>query len=297
MIPPRPLCVLLALAIAVAAQDSPPDESQMPPALKQAIAGLKYRSGEVVLDGGLATLKLPENLQYLDSKDAETVLVKIWGNPPSDEKLLGLLVPTGKSPASQNTWGVVIQYEESGYVKDDDASKINYTDLLKTMQADAQKANSEREKQGYPTIEVVGWAAPPRYDVQAKKLYWAKELKFGGEPENELNYNIRILGRRGVLVLNAVASMSQLAEIEQVTPSILSAVDFKEGHRYVDFNPSTDKVATYGLAALVAGGVLAKAGFFKLLVPALLAGKKFVLIGIAAVFAFFKKLFGRKSEA
>jgi len=289
--------VLLALAIAVAAQDSPPDESQMPPALKQAIAGLKYRSGEVVLDGGLATLKLPENLQYLDSKDAETVLVKIWGNPPSDEKLLGLLVPTGKSPASQNTWGVVIQYEESGYVKDDDASKINYTDLLKTMQADAQKANSEREKQGYPTIEVVGWAAPPRYDVQAKKLYWAKELKFGGEPENELNYNIRILGRRGVLVLNAVASMSQLAEIEQVTPSILSAVDFKEGHRYVDFNPSTDKVATYGLAALVAGGVLAKAGFFKLIIPALLAGKKFVLIGIAAVFAFFKKLFGRKSEA
>jgi len=289
--------VLLALAIAVAAQDSPPDESQMPPALKQAIAGLKYRSGEVVLDGGLATLKLPENLQYLDSKDAETVLVKIWGNPPSDEKLLGLLVPTGKSPASQNTWGVVIQYEESGYVKDDDASKINYTDLLKTMQADAQKANSEREKQGYPTIEVVGWAAPPRYDVQAKKLYWAKELKFGGEPENELNYNIRILGRRGVLVLNAVASMSQLAEIEQVTPSILSAVDFKEGHRYVDFNPSTDRVATYGLAALVAGGVLAKAGFFKLIIPALLAGKKFVLIGIAAVFAFFKKLFGRKSEA
>jgi len=287
----------LALAIAVAAQDSPPDESQMPPALKQAIAGLKYRSGEVALDGGLATLKLPENLQYLDSKDAETVLVKIWGNPPSDEKLLGLLVPTGKSPASQNTWGVVIQYEESGYVKDDDASKINYTDLLKTMQADAQKANSEREKQGYPTIEVVGWAAPPRYDVQAKKLYWAKELKFGGEPENELNYNIRILGRRGVLVLNAVASMSQLAEIEQVTPSILSAVDFKEGHRYVDFNPSTDKVATYGLAALVAGGVLAKAGFFKLIIPALLAGKKFVLIGIAAVFAFFKKLFGRKSEA
>jgi len=112
-----------------------------------------------------------------------------------------------------------------------------------------------------------------------------------------LNYNIRILGRRGVLVLNAVSSMSQLAEIEQVTPSILTAVDFQEGHRYVDFNPSTDKVATYGLAALVAGGVLAKAGFFKMILAAILAGKKLVLIGIAALAGILKKVFGRKTEA
>ena len=208
-----------------------------------------------------------------------------------------MLLPSGKSPADEGTWGVIVQYEESGYVKDDDAAKINYTDLLKKMQDGARAANSEREKQGYPSIELVGWATPPRYDAQAKKLYWAKEVKFGGDSDNTLNYNIRILGRRGVLVLNAVAGISQLAEIEQATPSILSAVDFQEGHRYVDFNPATDKVATYGLAALITGGVLAKTGFFKIILAAILAGKKFVVIGIAAVYALFKKLFGRKSEA
>ena len=86
-------------------------------------------------------------------------------------------------------------------------------------------------------------------------MYWAKDLKVDGSDEDTLNYNIRILGRRGVLILNAVAGMSQLAQIEQASPEILKLVEFSEGHRYADFNPKTDKVAAYGLAALVAGGV------------------------------------------
>jgi len=293
MIAPRPLCVLLALAISVIAQESPKE----PGDLQKLLDGLKYQSGEIVLDRGLAKLRLPETLRYLGPKDAETVLVKLWDNPSDGEKVLGMLVPAGKSPADPGTWGVIIQYEESGYVKDDDAAKINYSDLLKQMQEDSRKASKERESRGYPSVELVGWATPPRYDAVAKKLYWAKELKFGGDPENTLNYNIRILGRRGVLVLNAVADVSQLAEIEQITPSILSAVDFQEGHRYVDFNPSTDKVATYGLAALVAGGVLAKTGFFKVILAALIAGKKFVIIAAIALAGFVKKIFGRKSPA
>ena len=73
--------------------------------------------------------------------------------------------------------------------------------------------------------------------------------------------------------------MDRLNEIEQATPAILQMVDFQQGHRYTDFNPSTDKVATYGLAALIAGGVLAKAGFFKLLIAGALAAKKFVIVG------------------
>jgi uncharacterized membrane-anchored protein len=125
-------------------------------------------------------------------------------------------------------------------------------------------------------------------------MYWAKELKFGESPENTLNYNIRILGRRGVLVLNAVAGMGQLQEIEQVAPQIISMVDFQEGHRYVDFNSSTDKVATYGLIGLVVGGLAAKAGFFKLLIPLLLGMKKLLIVGIVAIGAFFKKFFGKK---
>lgn len=241
----------------------------------------------------MADLNLPEGFRYLDKNDARKVLVDVWGNPPQTaEDELGMIVPAGFEPKSREAWGVIVSYEESGYVKDGDASQINYDDLLKQMQKGAQERNPERVKAGYPPIEIVGWAAPPRYDAAAKKMYWAKQLRFGDEQGHDtLNYDVRILGRRGVLVLRAIAGMDQLDEIRNATPQILAMVNYNQGHRYADFNPKTDKVAAYGLAALVVGGIAAKAGFFKLLIPVLLAAKKFVVIGVVAVGAFFKRLF------
>lgn len=56
-------------------------------------------------------------------------------------------------------------------------------------------------------------------------------------------------------------------------------------------------VAAYGIGALIAGKVLAKVGLFKLILGALIAGKKFVIIALVALGAFLKKLFwGRKKE-
>src|SRR5262249_21235822 len=107
-----------------------------------------------------------------------------------------------------------------------------------------------------------------------------------------------VLGRRGVLVLNAIAAMEQLPDVETNTPKILSAVDFNPGNRYTDFNAgSGDKIATYGLAALIAGGVAAKVGLFKGIWLAILAGKKLIIVGIAAIGAWFRKLFGKKQGA
>jgi len=193
---------------------------------------------------------------------------------------------------------VVIGYQEDGYVKDNDAEKINYTKLLKQMQKATREESAERVKNGYAAIELIGWATPPRYDRQTHKFYWAKELNFGdSQGENTLNYNLRILGRRGILELNAVASMGQLPEIEKATPQILSMVDFNDGNRYADYTPGTDKLATYGLAALVAGGVATKTGLLKGLFVAILAMKKFLIIGGIAIVAFAAKLFGRKRMA
>lgn len=265
--------------------------------IKKLADGLHYKDGEVTLKGGLAKINVPAEFKYLDPSDTDIVLTKIWGNPPSGQRTLGMLVPANAGPAEADGWGVIITYDEDGYVKDDDAAKIDYTKLLKEMKAGTAEASKQREKKGYPGIALVGWATPPRYDAAEKKMYWAKELEFGDSPEHTLNYNIRILGRRGVLVLNAVSSMEQLPDIEKVAPSILSTVNFQEGHRYADFNPSTDKVATYGLAALVAGGVLAKGGFFKMLLAGLLAAKKLVVVGVIAIFAVIKKFFGGKSQS
>lgn len=287
-----PIALLCAALLGVA-QAAPASREERIAEAQKLADGLHYQQGEVTLGGGVAKIKLPDNFRYLNPADSRTVLSRIWGNPDSGQPPLGMLIPTGMSPMSDDPWAVIITYEEDGYVKDDDAAKINYDDLLKKMKEGTLEASKERIKQGYPGIELVGWATPPRYDAATHKMYWAKELRFADSPETTLNYNIRVLGRRGVLVLNAVAATTRLAEIEKETPAILSMVDFQEGHRYVDFKPGTDKVATYGLAGLVAGGLLAKAGFFKVLFAGILALKKFVIVAIIAVVGAVKKLFAK----
>ncbi|HEY4989505.1 MAG TPA: DUF2167 domain-containing protein, partial [Opitutaceae bacterium] len=110
---------------------------------------------------------------------------------------------------------------------------------------------------------------------------------------NTLNYNFRMLGRSGVLVMNAVARMEELPEVEQATPTLLAMVEFQPGHRYTDFKQGTDKVATYGIAALVAGGIAAKIGLFKGLWVALLALKKFIIIGALAVARYAQRIWAK----
>jgi len=257
-------------------------------------AGLHFQTGVIDLKDGLATVTLPDDFRYLGPDDTKVVLEQMWGNPPG-AKPLGMIVPAKSRLVGSNSWAIVITYAQDGYVKDADADKINYDDLLHKMQKATTEASAKRVKEGYPSIEFVGWAEPPRYDKAAHKLYWARDLRFGDETHDTLNYNIRVLGRRGVLVLNAVAPMSALSAIQDQTPAIVKMVDFNSGNRYADFNGSTDKVAAYGLAALVAGGVAAKLGGFKLLLAGILAAKKFVVLGLAAVATAFKKVFKRKS--
>jgi len=295
----RILLMVALLSIAGLAQ-AQNDTNRIPAEILSLVKNLKYQQGEIDLRGGLAKLTVPKDFNFLGAEDTETVLVKLWGNPPSQVKPLGMLLPAGLTPLNTNCWVVTIEYSEDGYVKDGDASKINYDDLLKTMQKGIAKENPERQKQGYPAITLVGWAAAPHYDAETHELYWAKDLKFEGENGDTLNYNIRLLGRKGVLELNAVAAMNRFAEIEQQTPQILGMVDFKQGNRYADFDPKTDQVAKYGIAALVAGGALAaaaKLGFLKVFWLALLAAKKFIIIGMIAVGAYLKRIFSRRSNS
>jgi uncharacterized membrane-anchored protein len=97
-----------------------------------------------------------------------------------------------------------------------------------------------------------------------------------------LNYDVRVLGRRGVLVMKAVASMRQVDAVKARMRDALALVEFSPGHRYEEFDSKVDEVAAYGIGGLVAGGLLAKAGFFKMLLVGLLAAKKFVAIGALA---------------
>jgi len=253
-------------------------------------AKLGYQSGVIKLNNGLATLDLPPTFRYIGPEGSKRLLEKAWGNPPgAADGVLGMLVPSDISPLSDSGWAVVVTFDEDGYVDDKGAESIDYTKLLHEMQASTSEDNKRRAKEGYEAVTLVGWAEPPTYNPTTHKLYWAKELQFGDAPVHTLNYNVRVLGRRGVLVLNAVAGMPQLEEIRTSMTSVISFVEFGEGHKYTDYVPGTDKLATYGVAGLVAGVVAAKAGFFKLLLAGLLAAKKLIIIAFVAMSAFIRK--------
>jgi len=292
----RPLAYLLVIPLLtvapLAAFAQRLERTPEKPTREQVEARLRYRTGRVTLRGGLATLELPPDFRYLEPQETDVVL-RAWGNPPGHETL-GMLVPAGVRVLAPEGWGVIISFSADGYVKDDDAAKIDYHELLTTMQKATREANPERAKAGYATLELVGWAEPPHYDSVAHKLYWAKDLKFADDSAHTLNYGIRVLGRRGVLVLNAVAAMSQLESVRQDMAKVIGFVEFTGGHRYADFIPGTDKVAEYGIAALIAGGLAAKAGLFKVLLGALIALKKVIALGVVAAAAFLRKLFRRK---
>ncbi|QJE98047.1 DUF2167 domain-containing protein [Luteolibacter luteus] len=269
----------------------------------KALAGITYAEGTAQLPGGIARLELPAGFRFIDSADARKVVVDLWGNPPQQASdLMGMVVPAGESLENPDSWAIVISFSEDGHVSDSDADEIDYNDLLSQLKEGNRQANEALKTQGFPTLELVGWAVPPRYDKQNKALHWAKQLKSPQSEEDTLNYNVRVLGRRGVLVLNGVAGMNRVADVEAATPGIVSMVQFNSGHRYADFNEATDKKSDYSLAGLVLGGAVAakiatKAGLLAKLGTILIAAKKFVVIGVIALVALVKRLFGRKSAA
>ena len=258
---------------------------------EQFVQSLHFRNGTIEVPEAKARFNLDGDFRYLDKADARRVLEDLWGNPP-DEDVLGLIVPRSPGLTDEQSWAVVVTWSDDGYVSDEDASKIDYTQLLHDMQEQTREANPEREKAGYGSLQLIGWAVPPRYDAGNNKLYWAKELQFDGEANHSLNYDIRVLGRHGYLSLNAVSGMAELALVREGMEKLLPMAEFEPGARYADHNPKIDKVAAYGVATLIGGGLAAKAGLFAKLGLLLAKFWKLLLIGVVAFGAAAKKFFG-----
>jgi uncharacterized membrane-anchored protein len=286
--------MLSALAVA---EDTPAAASDGPETAASAEAApqgpaFNYQTGNIQLPNGKATLHLGDRYRYLDAGETNKLLTA-WGNPP-DDTTQGAIVAKDVDPMSDEGWAVILTYLDEGHVDDSDAAKMDYDDILKDMKENTREGNEERKKAGYGGMDLIGWAEAPHYDSGAKKLYWAKELKFEGSEGNTLNYDVRVLGREGILSMLAVAGMNQLPQVRQDMKPLIEVAEFNEGHRYADFNSKTDRMAEYGLGALILGGIAAKTGLLAKLLALLAPLWKFLLVGLAAVGAFIKKLFGKK---
>jgi uncharacterized membrane-anchored protein len=239
-------------------------------------------------------MDLPAGRRFLGMPEAGKVMEKL-GNL-SNDNLIGIAV-SGDEDAS---YLVSVRYDDSGYVKDDE--EVDGKAILESMQSGEKEYNEERKQRGFPPLHAEGWSEQPRYDKKAHSLVWALLLMSNNEPS--VNLNTRVLGRNGYVAVNLITSPEDLPKYRDDGLAFVRATTFKAGSRYEDFNKSTDKVAEYGLAGLILGGVgigvvkAAKVGvlaaFWKPIVAFLLAAKKAVILAFAAVVGYFKKLFGRK---
>jgi len=291
--------ICAAFTVPVFAQDSPEPEQDL--ASEESIAGeeealpeFKYSTGDILLPNKVATLHLGEKYHYL-APDEANKLLQAWGNPPDDETQ-GAILPAGVHPLGEGGWAVFLTYTDDGHIDDSDAQEIDYDDMLKDMKESIEDSNEARKQAGYGEMHLVRWAEPPRYDAAGKKLYWAKEISGASGEMHSLNYDVRVLGREGVLSMEAVAPMDLLAQVRTDMRPLLEVAEFNEGYRYAEFNAKTDRVAEYGLGALIAGVAATKLGLFAKLGALLAPFWKFIIIGFAALGGFLAKIFGKKKD-
>lgn len=237
-----------------------------------------------------ATLALPEGYGFVPREQAVKVM-EVMGNS-SDERLLGLIYPLRENA----NWFVTVEYEDAGYIKDEEAKEWDADGLLKNLKEGTEAGNERREKLGIEPIKVTRWVESPAYDPSRHHLVWSAELrhKKGDDPNPGVNYNTYVLGREGYISMCLVTSLATVESEKPAAKELLSAVSFRDGKRYEDFNSSTDKVAAYGLAALVGGVVAKKIGLLGLAATFFVKFAKVILVGGAALGASVFKRFKRK---
>jgi uncharacterized membrane-anchored protein len=241
-----------------------------------------------------ATLNLPEGLIWVP-EPAAARLMESMGNVVGDE-FLGIIW----SDDDADNWFVSVDYTPSGYIEDDDAREWDIAELLESLRTGTDAGNAFREQQGFAPIEVTGWVEEPRYDPARHHLVWSAGIKEKGvaaTPDDGVNFNTYVLGRQGYIAMNLVTSAAQVQGQKPIVGRLLDSTTFNDGQRYADFDPATDEVAGYGLAALVGGAAAKKLGLLGVIAAFLAKSWKLVAVGAVAVAAAAGRFFGRGKQA
>ena len=275
--------------------------AQAPATDRKAEADAAFKAAQAVMTQGPADIKLAdqavikisEGQTFIPAQEAGRLL-RVMGNRPGDD-MLGMVMPLGDAD-----WFVVARNVKAGYIKDDDAKDWKADELLTSIKEGTEEMNKERRTRGIGEIDIIGWVQPPTYDPATHRLLWSLSSKEKGAKDASdagINYNTYALGREGYISLNLVTSLNSIERDKSVANGLLAALDFNEGKRYADFNSATDKVAEYGLAALVAGVAAKKLGLLAMIGVFFLKFWKVGLLALAGFGALAPKLFKRKKAS
>jgi len=296
--PGRWLCaalLVLAATLAHAQGSGERASAELKSAWTAALQAAKTGPAEIALRDQ-ATLKLGEGQLFIPQPAADRLMIA-WGNG-ADPDMIGLVVPPAESPES---WTVVVSYEKSGYIRDDDAKDWKVDELFDSLKEGTREQNKERARRGIPELELTGWIERPHYDAATHHLVWSMgaRTKGAGARPNEpqtVNYNTYALGREGYISLNLLTDTRDVESDKTAVRALLGKLEYKQGKRYADFNASTDKVAAYGLAALVAGAAAKKLGLLAILAGVFAKFAKVIIVAVVGVLYAVRKFFTGKGK-
>ena len=281
------IAVLLVGGAAAQGQDATSDPAADRQAFIEKMRALDWVKGPTTVAGeGNAKLVIPDQYVYLDARNTARFL-ELQHNLGDGREVM-------VAPANME-WQAYLEFSDEGYVKDDE--KIDASALLKTLQQNTQNGNEQRKSRGWGELRLVDWATPPVYNTTTKRLEWATILE--SKEGRAVNFSTKILGRRGYTSVIMVTDPVNLHAAESSLDTVLTGYAFNAGETYADWR-SGDKVAQYGLAALIVGGVAAvaaKKGFFSVLAGFLAVAWKFIVAGAVAAMAWLRRLFAKKQAS
>lgn len=297
------LCLTTAPAVmapAVLAQTAPQPAQQSVEERRQAEfnaaateAQAAAKVGPVTVPlSGQGSFVLPQGYMFVPQPQAGR-LMRAYGNSVGSD-FVGLVFPNG-----EGDWLASLSFVRAGYIKDDDAKNWNADELLENLKTGTEEANAFRLEKGIKPIEVRGWVEKPAYDVATHKLVWSMLVADKGstEVDQSVNYNTYALGREGYFSLNFITGSEKIEAEKPIARTLLAAIHYDTGKAYTDFNASTDRVAEFGLAALVGGVAAKKLGLFAVAAAFFAKFAKIILLGGAALLAGLAKLFRRSQPA
>jgi uncharacterized membrane-anchored protein len=261
-------------------QSGQPSPQQAQDAVLRQIDALPWQttSGDIAQ---VARIGLSNDLRFLD-QTATGRFLELNGNPPTTDEFT--LAPRSLQ------WFAIFGFERTGYVRDDE--RLDADALLSSLREQNEAGMSERRSRNMPILRLDGWVVPPHYDSETRRLEWGTRL-IDGQNQVTVNYTIRILGRSGVMTAVLVSDPQSLEHDVADFKAALRNFDFIAGERYAEFRQG-DRVAEYGLAALIVGGAAAAAAGSGLLKG---LGKLIGLAvfgGVAGIGAFFRRVFRRQ---
>ena len=233
--------------------------------------------------GTEATITVPASCLFTGMDGVKAFLEATQNNASGNERGV-LLCPAN---GTNDTWFVLFSYDQSGYVRDDEGASLDADAILESVRRGTDAGNRERKRRGWGTLTVEGWATKPFYDRATNNLTWAITAR-DNEGGRTVNHSVRLLGRGGVMHADLVTTPQQLAALVPTFNTMIGGYTYSSGYKYAEWR-SGDKVAAYGLTALVAGGAgvaLVKSGL-------LVKFWKLIVIGFAALVGALKRLWSR----